>query len=167
MQATDLVEMAKIERVKARYVRAGDVRDWELLASTLAEDVDAAYGNGLAFTSAEDFINTMKRTTDDSRITVHCLHQPEIEVHGDTATGRWLLTYRAVRKDEQTLVEGAAHYADEYRRDAEGQWRIARTRMNRLYEIVSPWSATPGLTLTADHLVPAVHGVEDLSHEQR
>ena len=152
MQPAELADIARIEQLKARYVRAGDIRDWELLASTLHPKVDASFGRGLVFKSADEMVSTVRSWMDSSRITVHCLHQPEIQVRGDAATGTWLMTYRTVNKSERTMVEGAGHYADEYSRAADGSWLISRTRLERLYEVVTPWDALPGFSLTADHL---------------
>lgn len=42
----DLVDLEAIKTVKYRYLRAVDLRDWELLASVLTEDATAAYAAG-------------------------------------------------------------------------------------------------------------------------
>lgn len=144
-------DIAEILQLKYRYVRSGDVHDWDLLRSTLTDDFHGDFGNGFTVTSADPFVDGQRTTRGRDNITVHKLHQPEIEVDGDTASGLWLLSYRAVRKTSRVLVEGAGHYRDSYRRTEHG-WRISRVELRRLYETEISFDDVPSLRLTADHL---------------
>jgi ketosteroid isomerase-like protein len=150
MDVQDLVECRAIEELKYRYMRAVDTRDWELLASTLEPDVTAEYGARLSFTGAAKLVGTLSRIMTDDIITVHRLHQPEIELDGDTATGVWAMTDRVIRKKDRVMMDGASIYHDRYRRGADGAWRIARTAYERLYESELSLDDVPTFTLTAD-----------------
>ena len=46
MTPEDLVEIESIKAVKYRYLRGVDLRDPEVIASTLTEDATAAYASG-------------------------------------------------------------------------------------------------------------------------
>jgi hypothetical protein len=67
--------------------------------------------------------------------TCHHGHMPEIEITGDgTARGIWAM-FDYVEWDEQdgarVGLQGYGHYREEYKRE-DGEWRIARTRLERL-----------------------------------
>lgn len=146
MDVTDLIECRAIEQLKYRYMRAVDTKDWALLASTLEPDVTAVYGDRLSFTNAADLVRVLSRLMDENMITVHHLHQPEIEVDGDTATGTWALMDRVIRTKDRVMIEGGSIYHDRYRRGA-GGWRIARTTYVRLYESEVSLGDLPTFTL--------------------
>ncbi|QIX26506.1 nuclear transport factor 2 family protein [Nocardioides sp. JQ2195] len=150
--ANVLEDIKAIEQLKYRYFRAGDTRNWGLLEATLDPDIRASYGNGLEFDSAAELVETVRKAMDNSRLTVHFAHHPEIDVDGDEASGTWLLRFRSVQKANRQLVEGAGIYTDEYRRGADGTWRISRTMLERLYEFQTSFDDTPSFELTADHL---------------
>lgn len=158
MDVHHLADCREIERLKYRYMRAVDTRDWELLRATLEPDVVAAYGSRLFFDDAESLVSTLRSSMDGSKITVHHVHQPEITVDGDTATGVWALMDRVIRKSDRTILDGAAIYHDVYRRGSDGAWRIAETAYERLYESEVSFDDVPSFTLTADrftHGIPA------------
>lgn len=60
------------------------------------------------------------------------LHNHEIELHGDTATGFCYLDARYASNGESLIV--AARYDDEYKRTDAG-WRICRTRVNIIFSV--------------------------------
>jgi hypothetical protein len=67
--------------------------------------------------------------------TVHHGHMPEIEITGsDTARGMWAM-FDYVEWPEQDGrrigLKGYGHYVEEYVRE-DGDWRIARSRLERL-----------------------------------
>lgn len=131
-------------------MRAVDTKDWALLTSVLAPDIEAAFGKRLKFRNRDDLVRVLSAAMDSGKITVHHLHQPEIEVDGDTATGTWALYDRVIRKNERKVLEGAAFYSDEYRRGPDGAWVISRTGYTRLYECEFSLDDVPSFTLTDD-----------------
>lgn len=149
MDTDQLVQCHAIEQLKHRYMRAVDTKDWALLAATLTPDVTAVYGKRLRFDDRDELVRVLSRAMDDTKITVHHLHQPEITVTGDTATGSWALMDRVIRKTERIMLEGAAFYTDEYRR-VDGEWLISRTSYERLYEAEFSLDDLPSFALTAD-----------------
>lgn len=117
----------------------------------VTDDFRGHFGKGVEVTSGDDFV-AMARKRDESHLVVHSLHQPEISVDGDTATGIWLMQYRALRQKEGLLVEGAAHYFDEYRREPDGQWRISVVRLERLYEFETSVADMPSFRIVVNEL---------------
>lgn len=158
MNVEDLVRIREIEQLKYRYMRAVDTRDWDLLASTLAPDVIAEYGDRLSFESRDDLVRVLSKAMDDSTISLHHLHQPEITLDGDTASGVWALHDRVIRKREKVIIDGASIYHDEYRRGADGEWLITRTGYERIYESVHSMDDLPSFTFTADRFAAAPAG---------
>ena len=68
--------------------------------------------------------------------TVHHGHMPEIEITGpDTATGTWAMAdyveWPSGAAGERVGIQGYGHYVEEYVRH-DGEWRIARSRLDRL-----------------------------------
>ncbi|GAB2442750.1 nuclear transport factor 2 family protein [Nocardia tengchongensis] len=138
-----------IRRLKYRYLRALDLKDWALFAGTLTEDVTADYGDRLSFTNRTDLVAKMSESLPASIITVHQCHHPEIDIDGDTATGIWYLSDTVIFTETRQILTGAAFYEDRYRRDADGEWRISRTGYTRTYEAMQSLDDTPTWQLLA------------------
>ena len=149
MTPEDLVEIEAIKAVKYRYVRGVDLRDADLLASTLTEDASAAYSAGkLSFEGRDAIVSfIISSMPAGDFLTAHRVHHPEIELTGpDTATARWALDDTVIIQSANLTLRGAAYYEDEMvKRD--GEWRIHRTGYRRLYEETT---SRDGVTLT-DH----------------
>jgi hypothetical protein len=141
MTPEDLVEIEEIKRLKHRYCRLLDQKQFDELARTVfAEDATASYGGGTHEFAGRDAIvgwltNAMSST---SMLTSHIVSQPEIDLVGtDEATGSWALQDVVVLVDLGVTVRGASYYADRYVK-VDGDWRIAHTGYKRLYEEIEP-----------------------------
>ena len=130
----DLETAEAVRRLKYRYLRTLDTKQWDDFADTLAPDVDATYGKRLSFTGREAVVEYMRTSLPASIITVHQCHHPEIEIDGDTARGTWYLYDKVLVLEHRLMLTGAAFYEDEYARGADGAWRISRTSYVRTYE---------------------------------
>ena len=145
MTATDLVEIALIERLKYRYMRCLDQKLWDEMAECLAEDAVAAYSGGkYTFEGREAILEFFRQAMGStSFLSSHRVHHPEIDLTGPTtARGTWALDDVVVDASRDFALRGAAFYTDEYvKRD--GRWLIARTAYKRTFEEV--WSRSqPG-----------------------
>lgn len=150
MDAEDLVTFRHLEALKYRYVRALDTKDWDLFASCFTDDATAVYGDRLDFTGSEAIVAYMRETLGPSMITVHQVHQPELTLDGDDATGTWGLMDRVVMTDYRILLDGASFYRDRYRRGTDGAWRIAHTSYQRLYEQMVSFDDVPSFRLSSN-----------------
>ena len=143
-----------IKALKYRYLRCVDLRLWDELAGSLAEDVSASYGKRLSYTGRDQVVAGLREQMTDDVITEHQAHHPEIEVDGDTATGRWYLQDRVIVPAFDTMIFGSAFYEDTYRR-TDGRWVISSTGYKRTYEAMVDLKDVPSFQLTDNHLAPA------------
>jgi hypothetical protein len=145
---SDTVE--ELRQLKYRYLRTLDLKLWAEFGQTLAEDIEASYGDKLRFSGRDAVVEFMSTSLGPAIITVHQCHHPEITVDGDTATGTWYLEDKVIITEHRMLLTGAAFYDDVYTRDATGVWRISRTGYIRSYEAVQSLDDTPSWKLTAN-----------------
>lgn len=122
-----------IKRLKARYFRYLDTKQWDKFAELFTEDAtgvwDGFEDGGSQFEGGAVIAREIARKCADA-ITIHHGHMPEIELTGDTtATGIWAM-YDYVRMPE-VAFEGYGHYHEEYRL-THGDWRIHRLHLTRL-----------------------------------
>ena len=150
MDTGDLLTVRQIEELKYRYVRALDTKDWDLFASTFTDDATATYGERLSFTGPADIVAFMRENLGPSMVTVHQVHHPEIAIDGHEATGTWSLMDRVIMTEYRFLLDGASIYRDRYRRGADGEWRIAHTGYERIYEQMISFDDVPSFNLTAN-----------------
>ena len=143
-----LVEIEAIKQLKARYQRAVDTKDWELMRSVLAEDAVSVYSGGKhSYEGRENivaFLSDPKGLGSTDVVSMHHAHTPEIEITSDTtATGTWYLEDFVISKlasdwaPNGTVLHGTGVYEDEYVK-AGGQWQIARTGYQRIFEDLQP-----------------------------
>lgn len=149
MTPEDLVEMEAIKRLKYRYVRCLDQKDWDGLEGLFVPEATASFGGGAYPLDGRDAIMAFYRANMSSpgMLTSHKVHQPEIDLTGaGTASGVWALDDVVVHTELGVTIRGAAFYRDDYvKRD--GAWRIAHTGYKRVYEELEPRS--PQLRVTA------------------
>jgi hypothetical protein len=155
----DLASIEEIKRLKYRYFRSLDLKEWETFGDCLTEDVRARYGTQamsepLHYDNRADVVGFMSTNLGTGIITMHVAQHPDIEVDGDTATGSWGFEDTVIVPDFKVLIRGAGYYRDSYRRDADGAWRIASTEYDRIYEAMTSLDDTPSFKLIANRWDP-------------
>lgn len=137
-----------IERLKYAYCRFLDTKQFEDLCSLMTEDVTVTYGGGaITLTGRQAVQDYLSKAMESPRmLTSHLVSHPEIDVDGDTATGRWALVDTVIVEDADIVIRGASLYEDRYVRTADG-WRIQHTGYKRLFEEMGP--RPQGTTTTA------------------
>ena len=139
-----LVEIEAIKQLKARYQRAVDTKDWELMRSVLAPNARSVYSDGkYAFEGRDeivDFLANPKGLGNEEIVSTHHAHTPEIEITGETtAKGLWYLEDFVITKlpsegaPNGTVLHGTGIYIDEYVK-IDGEWLIQQTGYERIYE---------------------------------
>jgi uncharacterized protein (TIGR02246 family) len=126
-------DVEAIRRLKARYFRTLDTKDWDGLRQVFADDVvmDTSEAGGSVVTGADDFLAFLRDVLADT-VTVHQGHMPEIDLTSDTtATGIWAL-HDIVIWPTGTRLDGFGHYHETYVK-GDGGWRIASSRLTRLH----------------------------------
>lgn len=143
-QETNISDYLAISRVKARYCRFLDTKDWEAYADLFTDDFvldtspgdEPIRGRKAAIESILHFVGKAR--------TAHQVHSPEIEVDGDSADVIWamqdrvILTPECPRWDREAGHTGFGHYRERYVRQG-GRWRIASLQLRYLtYETDPP-----------------------------
>jgi hypothetical protein len=146
-----LLAIEDISRLKYRYLRGLDQKQWDEVASCFLPDATAAYSGGkYAFEGRDAILDFLTRamSREDFLSSHRCTH-PEIDVLSSTAaTGIWALDDTVIIGEYDVIVHGAAFYRDEYE-CVDGSWFIRHTGYERTFEQLLPRGSIPGLTLTA------------------
>ena len=131
-----LLAVEAIKQLKARYFRLMDAKRWDEWALVFTVDcvMEVPEADMVSVGRAE--IVRAVRTVLEGVRTVHHGHMPEIEVTGPgTARGVWAMfdyvEWPADQSGARVGINGYGHYLEEYARE-DGEWRIARTRLERL-----------------------------------
>jgi SnoaL-like domain len=139
-QLTDLYE---IQRLKARYFMFLDRRDWSSWRQVFTDDVEVTVSDspvpefnaefqGSTIVGADALVAYMSQF-DPPRVTVHQGHMPDISfVDDDHATGTWAMFNFVEDPGRGTAQHAYGYYHDTYTREADGQWRIASIRLERV-----------------------------------
>jgi len=155
----DLAALEDLRRLKYRYFRTLDLKLWDDFAATLTDDVQGpygtkVYGESLALDGRQAVVDFMRSKLSDDILTVHIAQHPELEVDGDEATGSWAFEDTVIVPSFNVLIRGAGYYTDRYRRGTDGQWRIAATSYDRIYESMQSLDDTPSYQLLANRWAP-------------
>lgn len=139
--ATELVAIEAIKRLKARYCRYLDAKDWAAWRSVFTDDFasDTSEAGGTVIVGADDFVAFTRRALGrPAQRTAHQVHAPEIELTSPaTARGVWALQ-DVVRFGPGVTLVGFGHYHETYESIA-GEWFIKSSKLTRLREdIVTP-----------------------------
>jgi uncharacterized protein (TIGR02246 family) len=144
-----LEDIEKIRQLKYRYWRSIDTGDIAALEELFTEDVRVDYIGGSyrwQMQGRDKIIESIAQSFHANAVACHTGHHPEIEVLTDTtATGTWYLTDVFINLAEKIRTTGSALYRDKYVQQR-GQWRIAESTYERLYEEVEKFEKMPNLT---------------------
>ncbi len=94
VNTADLLELEAIKRVKYRYMRCLDQKEWAEMATCFTDDAVAAYSGGkYTYEGPQAIVDFLVRSMGaDTFHSSHRIHQPEIDLTGpDTATGTWAM----------------------------------------------------------------------------
>jgi ketosteroid isomerase-like protein len=136
----DLVEIEAIKRLKYRYARLLDTKNFDALIDLFVEDATASYSGGQLSYDGRDAIVGFLRTAlgSTTMLTSHLVGQPEIELTGpDTAEGTWALQDMVIVADQGVEIRGTAFYEDRYVKVGDA-WKFRHTGYRRVYEEMGP-----------------------------
>jgi hypothetical protein len=148
-----LIAIDEIKRMKARYFRLVDDKQWTDLRELLTDNARFEFPGLGSFDDPDSCIEGI-RSALTGTLTVHHGHTPEIDVTGhDTATGVWLLADHVIREEGSTGIvpgypeefrpghRGYGRYYETYRHQFDG-WRIASLRFQRI--LIEPLATAGG-----------------------
>lgn len=126
-----LEDLAEIQSLKARYLRGCDLQQPDDVRATLLPEAVVAYEGFPVFDNRDAFVQVFAEMGCQPGIyDMHHGSNPEIEVKGDRATGKWALFFQSINLTTRTITQMGVEYDDVYlRRD--GVWLIAETRTRR------------------------------------
>jgi uncharacterized protein (TIGR02246 family) len=137
---TPMDDLEEIRKLKARYFRGLDSKDWELYADVFAEDVvvDLSRAHGGVYEGRAAFVAYARGLTLVQ--SVHQGHMPEIELtSAATATGVWPFEDFNLWEDG-AQNHGYGHYLETYVK-ADGRWRIKTMKLS--YLRIERWLGEP------------------------
>lgn len=139
MDYQNFKDVDAIHQLKARYLRGGDTKNWDLWADTLTEDFVGTFDGmprpspDMPTTATFAGRGNMKKLMSVFMADIVSAHQvilPEINITSETtATGIWaLMDYIRM---PTCIFRGWGHYHENYVKQA-GVWRIKNLRVTRL-----------------------------------
>lgn len=130
----DEAAIAAIMRLKARYFRLMDTKQWAQYRQLFTDHMVFYFesAEAPAATSADEFVAHVRGRL-ETAVSVHQGHMPEIELtSADSARGVWAMFDWVDDPDHHRAFQGYGHYHEEYRRGDDAQWRISQLRLTRL-----------------------------------
>ncbi|HUJ64233.1 MAG TPA: nuclear transport factor 2 family protein [Acidimicrobiales bacterium] len=132
-------DVQEIQKLKARYFRFMDTKQWERFGELFTEDLKfyiegspTAGSDQPAFDGRRDLVGYLA-ASHPAKVTVHQGHMPEIEFTGDdTATGVWAVFDWVDDPGRGGAWQGFGHYHERYVRGPDRRWRICEVRLTRL-----------------------------------
>ena len=133
-----VLDIEAIKKLKARYFRLIDTKDWAGFAQVFAEDARMLVPEADVDITGRDAITESISALLDGVQTVHHGHMPEIRLTSNTtATDIWALQDTIIWPDGSRLL-GFGHYHESYEL-VENEWRIKELTLTRLHmEISNP-----------------------------
>jgi hypothetical protein len=131
-----------ISKVKARYCRMLDTKDWAGFGTLFTEDfvLDVSEGTSVPVMRGREVALQQVQAMVGSARTVHQVHTPEIDVRGDEAHVIWAMQDRVVWDEPRrglASITGYGHYHERYVRQ-NGEWKIAALKLTRLHIDAQP-----------------------------
>jgi len=132
-----LQAVEEIRRLKARYFRFMDTKQWDQLPALFTPDMKVLTpSGGIYMDSGPAFAASLKRSLENS-VSVHQGFMGEIEILDEqNATGIWAMQDVIEWQDRHPVqgwksIIGRGHYHETYRKIG-GAWRIATLTLTRL-----------------------------------
>jgi hypothetical protein len=115
---TVLEDIEAIKRLKYRYWRDLDLKQWDDLANCFVEAATVSYGGGkYAFTGVEAIMRFLRESLgrETGAVTIHHGHHPEIDLtSATTARGTWALYNYMYNEQQNRGIRIGAYYQDDY-----------------------------------------------------
>jgi hypothetical protein len=143
-----LEDVEAIKRLKYRYWRHLDLKQWDELAACFVADATVCYGDGrYRFAGVEAILRFLRESlgTESGSTTVHHGHHPEIELTGETtARGSWALYNYMFNERQKRGIRIGAYYDDEYVKVG-AEWKLRYVGYTTIFH--EEWSRedTPSL----------------------
>src|SRR5690348_12561038 len=120
-------DILEIQRLKARYFRYMDTKQWTLWRDLFTDDMVFYMEDSIVpetttpiATSGDDFVKFTSNGLTGA-VTVHHGHMPELEITGEnTATGIWSMFDYVEDSGRGIAIQGFGHYHEKYEKGQDG-----------------------------------------------
>jgi hypothetical protein len=141
-------DIEEIKKLKSRYLRFADIKQWQELAECFCGDVTCDYrgsttdpssgknllpGSDAVLVGRDQCMATIIEAMSNIQ-SVHRVFMPEIEITSDNeAAGIWAMADRLYIPTDtgQRILQGYGHYHDAFKR-IDAHWKIQTLRLTRL-----------------------------------
>jgi len=129
----------EIQQLRANYCYHIDHTNPDEFTSLFVEDGTIDFGSAGTYTGHDELHEFVADIVPDYySFIVHMLHNPIIDVDGDTASGRWYFEAPATSEGTDMWIQG--EYTDSYvREDGEWLFESVDTRFNYVAEYDDGW----------------------------
>jgi hypothetical protein len=142
----ELKAIEDLRKLKARYCHLVDSANWDELDTLWTEDAECDYGFFGSYSGRAEIMNSFFRglVAKASPFSAHMVHNPLIEVSGDTASACWYVTAHTTLAPHNQAIWMMGLYHDRYRR-LDGQWKISELKVDFKYftPFEEGWAKTP------------------------
>ncbi len=130
----ELRDIEGLKKLKARYCYLVDGRRWDELAQLWTEDATCDYGFFGCYNGKDEIVNKffVDLVSSVSSFMVHIVHNPLIEVRGDSASGTWYLTAQTTIQPANQAVWVMGTYRDTFKRVG-ADWKISSIKFEFMY----------------------------------
>jgi 3-phenylpropionate/cinnamic acid dioxygenase small subunit len=128
---TEREDRQDIADVLLRYATGIDRRDWPLFRTVFTNDCELDYGEVGSWQGVDAVTEFMQQAHAMAGHTMHRLTNQVITVDGDTAQARTYVDALIMLADNNSGVNAAGFYDDEFVRTEQG-WQIARRRFTQV-----------------------------------
>jgi len=135
-----LADIEAIKKLKARYVRLVDGKQWDEWKTLFTDDCVVETEGG-RHEGPDAVVDGVARSIGAEGNTIHRVTMPEIEITGpDSATATWGQhdVVSVMHKGKEMSFTGYGYYDEEYRRTPDG-WKITRSSLRRRYTTLQGW----------------------------
>src|SRR4051812_19896817 len=126
-------DVEAIRRLKARYFRLMDTKDWAGMREVFTDDVvmDMTGAGGRLITGGDEFMSGLQEIPAGAA-TRHHGHKPETELTSASPAPGIGARHDMVIGPPGPRLDGYGHYHETYRK-TDGEWRIASSTLTRLH----------------------------------
>lgn len=122
---TALEDVEAIKQLMFKYAYSVDAKEWDDVVSYFADDASINFGAVGKGVGKEQIAKFFKEVIPSrNSFTRHVVINPVIEVHGNTAKGRWYFVVPATDRPTNTAVWVAGRYDNEYVK-RNGVWKFS------------------------------------------
>ena len=131
-----LEDIEAVRQTKYDYWHGLDLKDWDRVKDAFTEDVKAHYGRPeWSFEGRDALVDWLHANESGEYYSVsHSGHNPQVTLLSETRARGFFKLHDWVRIEPSITLRGWGHYDDEFRKEADGRWRISVLTLDYVYK---------------------------------